>query len=230
MPDPALSDTEIPGNALQDDPADVEILTSDVVYTGAVWNIRQDTFAYNGEPIMREYTDHTGAVAILALDEKDRVLLIKQYRHPVRYRDWEIPAGLLDVTGESPLAAAQRELAEEADLTAERWNVLSEFYTSPGGSDEAIRIYLARGLSATTPFARTAEEADIEVRWVDLDTVVDAVLARAVQNPSLTVGVLAAHVAKSRAWAGLGPADAPWPRHPKLGRAQTQKDAAAERL
>jgi 8-oxo-dGDP phosphatase len=208
---------------LTDDPAQVELLSSDVVFDGAVWDIRRDRFAYNGESIVREYTDHTGAVAILAMDEQDRVLLIKQYRHPVRYRDWEIPAGLLDVAEESPLAAAQRELAEEADLRAERWNVLSEFYSSPGGSDEAIRVYLARDLSAIPAFQRTAEEADIEVRWVQLDTVVDAVLARDVQNPSLTIGALAAQVSRARGWTDLGPGDAPWPRRPKL-----QKDTAPE--
>ena len=114
------------------------------------------------------------------------MLLIKQYRHPVRTREWEIPAGLLDVDGEDPLAAAQRELAEEADLVAAEWAVLADFVTSPGGSDEAIRIYLARGLSATPEaFAREDEEADMELRWVPLDECVDAVLARRVQNPSL---------------------------------------------
>jgi ADP-ribose pyrophosphatase len=101
--------------------------------------------------------------------------------------------------------------------------VLSEFYSSPGGSDEAIRIYLARDLSSIPAFERTAEEADIEVRWVPLDTVVDAVLARDVQNPSLTIGALAAQVSRARGWADLGPSDAPWPRRPKL-----QKDTAPE--
>lgn len=205
----------MPDSSLRDDPASVDVLDSDVVFNGAVWNIRRDRFAYNGDAIVREYTDHTGAVAILAMDDEDRVLLIKQYRHPVRYRDWEIPAGLLDVADEPPLVAAQRELAEEADLRADRWNVLSEFYASPGGSDEAIRVYLARGLSSIPAFERTAEEADIEVRWVPLDTVVDAVLARDVQNPGLTIGVLAAHVARARDWADLAPGDAPWPRRPK---------------
>lgn len=226
----------MPDSGLRDDPAQVELLSSDVVFDGAVWDIRRDTFAYNGESIVREYTDHTGAVAILAMDEHDRVLLIKQYRHPVRYRDWEIPAGLLDVADEEPLAAAMRELAEEADLHADRWNVLSEFYSSPGGSDEAIRVYLARDLSPIEAFARTAEEADIEVTWVPLDTVVDAVLAREVQNPSLTIGALAAHASRARGWVDLGSGDAPWPRRPKHGSAgqrhgseERQKDAPSRR-
>ncbi len=154
---------------------------------------------------------------MLAIDDEDRVLLIKQYRHPVRMREWEIPAGLLDITGEPPLTAVQRELAEEADLVAAEWSVLAEYYTTPGGSDEAIRVSLARGLTPTAEaFARTDEEADIEVRWVDLDEVVTAVLERRIQNPSTVIAVLQAHVARSRGWSTLGPADAPWPRHPKL--------------
>lgn len=203
---------------LTDDPFSPEIVASETVFTGRVWNVRHETFRYNDQEIGRDFVDHTGAVAILALDDQDRVLLIKQYRHPVRYRDWEIPAGLLDVRGEHPLEAAKRELAEEADVEADEWNVLSEFYTSPGGSDEAIRIYLARGLRPTAEaFQRVDEEADIEVRWVPLDEVVDAVLARRVQNPSLTIGVMAAHLGSQRGWAQLGAGDLPWPRHPKLG-------------
>lgn len=202
---------------LQDDPAEVTVLRSDTVFEGRVWNIRRDEFAYGDGTIVRDYMDHTGAVAVLALDEDDRVLLIKQYRHPVRVRDWEIPAGLLDIAAEDALAAAQRELAEEADLTASRWDVLGEFYTTPGGSDEAIRIYLARGLAATPEaFDRDDEEADIEVRWVPLDEVIDAVLDRRVQNPSLVVGVLSAHASRARGWSTLAPADAPWPRRPRL--------------
>lgn len=198
---------------LRDEPLDVPVTRSDTVYEGRVWNIRRDEVAYNGETIVREYMDHTGAVAILALDDDLRVLLISQYRHPVGVRDWEIPAGLLDIPDEDPLIAAQRELAEEADLTAARWDVLAEFYTTPGGSDEAIRIYLARELSAAHEvFARTAEEADIEVRWVPLDDLVAAILDRRVQNPSLVVGGLAAHAARARAWETLAPGDTPWPR------------------
>ncbi|WP_396668519.1 NUDIX domain-containing protein [Microbacterium sp. R86528] len=198
---------------LRDDQLEVEVTRSETVFEGRVWNIRRDEFTYNDDTIVREYMDHTGAVAILALDENDRVLLIKQYRHPVRARDWEIPAGLLDIDGEPPLESAKRELAEEADLVADRWDVLSEFYTTPGGSDEAIRIYLARDLRpAAETFARTEEEADIEVRWVPLDEVVAAVLDRRVQNPSLVVGAMTAHVSRAGGWTSLGAADSPWER------------------
>ncbi len=203
MPDKAepLSD--------QFDPA--RVLNSAVVFDGAVWDVRRDRFAFGDDALVREYVEHPGAVAILALDDDENVVLIKQYRHPVQVLGWEIPAGLLDVTGEDPLVAAQRELAEEVDLTAADWKVLAEFFTTPGSSNEAIRIYLARGLRATDEaFARTGEEAGMETRRVPLDEVVDAVLARRVQNPSLVVGVLAAQVARSRGWQGLGTADEPW--------------------
>jgi ADP-ribose pyrophosphatase len=200
---------------IADERSEVDVVDSTVPFTGAVWNVRRDRFGYNGETITREYVDHTGAVAVLALDDDGNVLLIQQYRHPVGYREWEIPAGLLDESGESALHAAKRELAEEADLVADRWHVLSDFFTSPGGSNEAIRIYLARGLrAADRRFERTAEEADIVVRWVPLETAVDAVLARRLQNPSLAIGVLTAHAARAQDFATLGAADEPWPARP----------------
>ena len=107
-----MADTEL----LRDEPADPTVTSSETVFEGAVWNVVRDVVDYNGSPMTREYVAHTGAVAVLAVDEHDRVLVIKQYRHPIRTRDWELPAGLLDAEGESKLDAAKRELAEEADL------------------------------------------------------------------------------------------------------------------
>ncbi|AGW42116.1 NUDIX hydrolase [Leifsonia xyli subsp. cynodontis DSM 46306] len=209
---------------LRDETVDPEIVASETVFRGAVWDVRRDVFRYNGEEIAREYVDHTGAVAVLALDEEGRALLIRQYRHPVRHRDWEIPAGLLDIAGEDPLDAAKRELAEEADLEADEWNVLADIFSSPGGDDEAIRIYLARGVRATAEaFAREEEEADITVRWVPLEEAVAAVLERRVHNTPLTVAVLAAQAARAAGWSVLGAADAPWPSHPKLRRAEPNR-------
>ena len=202
---------------LADEPFAVEIRSSDVVFEGRVWNIRHETFDYGDSTIARDYVDHTGAVAVLALDERGRVLLIKQYRHPIGARDWEIPAGLLDLDGEPPVVAAQRELAEEVDIVAERWDLLCDFATSPGGSNEAIRVYLARGVSdAHHVFDREDEEADLEKRWVDLEDVVDAVLHRRVANSILSLAVLAAHAARERGWSTLGDAESPWPRHPRF--------------
>ncbi|MFF2276008.1 NUDIX domain-containing protein [Agromyces sp. NPDC058126] len=200
------------GDLLADDRVELPLVSSERVFEGRVWSIRRESFELDGDEIVREFMDHTGAVGVLALDEHDRVLLIKQYRHPIRMRDWEIPAGLLDVAGEAPLLGAQRELAEEADLEASEWAVLADFATSPGGSDEVIRVYLARGLRAAPEVhAREAEEAGIEVRWVPLDDCVDAVLARRIHNGPLSIAVLAAQAARARGWQGLGEADAPWP-------------------
>jgi ADP-ribose pyrophosphatase len=201
---------------LADERTDVPVVSSDVVFEGAIWDVRRETFEYNGEEITREFVDHTGAVSILAVDDEERVLLIKQYRHPIRSREWEIPAGLLDVTAEDPLEAAKRELAEEVDLAAASWSVLSDFVTTPGGNNEAIRVYLARDLSDTDAFEREDEEADILKRWVPLDEALDAVVARRIQNPSLVVAVYAAAISRSRGWSTLGAADEPWPQRDLL--------------
>lgn len=203
---------------LRDQFEDPDVLTSELVYTGRVWDVRHEAFSYNGSSVTRDFVDHTGAVAILAMDERDRVLLIRQYRHPVRARLWEIPAGLLDVNGEKARDAAERELAEEADLEATTWSVLADYYTSPGGSDEAIRIFLATGISEReTRYERQEEEADIEKCWIPLDAAVDAVRDRTVQNPSLVTAVLSAFVEKQRGWSGLADADTPWPQHRPRG-------------
>jgi len=178
---------------LSDDPYEATVTSSEVVFEGAVWDVRRDVLDYDGTSITREYVAHTGAVAVLAVDDDERVLVIKQYRHPIRSRDWELPAGLLDQPGESLLAAAQRELAEEADLEATTWDELVAFHTSPGGNDETVTVFRATGVRATAEaFAREAEEADIEVRWVALDEVVEGVLAGRLQNSILAIAALAA--------------------------------------
>lgn len=175
-----------------DDPA--EVVESARVYAGRVWDVRRERFRFGGHELERDFVAHTGAVAVLARDADDRVLLINQYRHPIRSRDWELPAGLLDLAEEPPLAAAQRELAEEADLVAAEWGELVSFASSPGGSDEVIHVFEARGLSpASEAFARTGEEAEIVLRWAPLAEVVEAALAGRLRNSILLVAALAAH-------------------------------------
>ncbi|EYT58794.1 NUDIX hydrolase [Microbacterium sp. UCD-TDU] len=178
---------------LRDEPFEPEVLRSDLVYRGSVWDVRSDRVRYGEGEIVRQYVDHTGAVAIVALDDEGRVLLIQQYRHPIRHRDWELPAGLLDVEGEEPLAAARRELAEEADLVAAHWEPLVSSWTTPGGNDEIIHLFLATGVaSAGAPHDREDEEADIRVDWVPLTEAVSAVLTGRMRNGILAIGVLAA--------------------------------------
>ncbi|MGN7967252.1 NUDIX domain-containing protein [Microbacterium sp. 22179] len=188
-----MPETHVDAGDLHDEPFEPEVLQSDLAFEGAVWDVRDDRVRYGDGEIRRQYVAHTGAVAILALDDDGRVLLIQQYRHPIRHRDWELPAGLLDVPGEEPLEAARRELAEEADLTASQWEPLVASWTTPGGNDELIHIFLATGLSdAETPHAREDEEADIRVEWVPLADAVDAVLAGRMRNGILSLGVMAA--------------------------------------
>ena len=196
----------------RDERAEVEIVSTETKLHGWVWNITSDTFRLGDGELTREYLDHTSAVAVLALDDDDRLALIRQYRHPVRHRDWELPAGLLDAPAESPLETAKRELAEEADLAAREWHLLLDFFTSPGGSSESIRIFLARGLAPTPErYARTAEEAEIVVEWLSLDDAVDAILAGDLHNPAVLHAVLAASESRRRGWTTLRDPGTPWP-------------------
>jgi ADP-ribose pyrophosphatase len=178
---------------LRDEPLEVELLSSDIAFEGRVWDIRTDAFLYNGRRVVRDYVDHTGAVAVVALDADDRVLLIQQYRHPIGHRDWEIPAGLLDVEGEEPTETAKRELAEEVDLMASEWERLISVFSTPGGSDEVVHIYLATGLSpAPHTHPREEEEVDIRIEWMPLADAVTAVLDGRMRNAILIMGVLTA--------------------------------------
>lgn len=185
---------------LADEASSVEVLESAIAFAGAVWDIRRERFAYGEGQLVREFMEHPGAVAVLAVDDAGRVLSIQQYRHPIQTRNWELPAGLLDVDGEDPLTAARRELAEEVDLVAADWQPLITLHTSPGGSDEVIHVFRATGLTAAPEvFARDSEEADIVTRWVALEEAVDAVLAGRVRNGIFQAAVLAEHARRSRA-------------------------------
>lgn len=178
---------------LRDRDVELEVVSSEIVYEGAVWDVRSDTVRYGDGEMTRQYVEHPGAAAVVAIDDRRRVVLIQQYRHPISQRDWEIPAGLLDVAGEPPLETAKRELSEEVDLAAEQWQPLVSMRTTPGGSNEVVHVFLARGLSAVeNDFEREHEESDMLVQRVELSEVVDAVLEGRVRNGILAVGVLAA--------------------------------------
>lgn len=199
-----------------DVPAEAEVVSSTLIHKGRIWDLASDEVDLgDGVSVVREYVQHPGAVAVIALDDDERVLLLQQYRHPVRSLLWEPPAGLLDVAGEDLRDAAARELAEEADLRAERWDVLVDYYTTPGGSDEPIRVFLARGLSPVPHderHDREDEERDMASAWVPLDDAVAAVLGGRVHNPSAVVGILAAAAARARGWETLRPVGAAWVR------------------
>ena len=211
-----LSDEQI--QAIADQPSPHEVVASQVVWNGRIVDMVKDhVIVVEGqEPVVREYTRHPGAVAVVVLrgeSGEEEILLERQYRHPVQASLWEIPAGLLDIPGEDPRVAAQRELAEEADMVADRWDVLVDYFTSPGGSTEPLRVFLARDLRAADEvFDREDEEATMEYAWVRLDDALTMVLDGRLHNPSAVIGVLATHAARGRGWSGLRPADAPWLR------------------
>ncbi|MFD9498698.1 NUDIX domain-containing protein [Streptomyces sp. NPDC060035] len=202
----------------QDTPEEWQVTATVTPFTGNKTSVRTDDVVMpDGTVARRDYQVHPGSVAVLALDEAGRVLILRQYRHPVRHKLWEIPAGLLDIPGENPLHAAQRELYEEAHVKAEDWRVLTDVYTTPGGCDEAVRIFLARDLSEAEGerFEVSEEEADMEQARVPLQELVQGVLAGGLHNNCLVVGVLSlTAVLAGEGVDSLRPAEAPWPARP----------------
>lgn len=199
---------------VRDTDADLPVLAVQPRFAGRVWSVRSDRVAFSEDVTAeRDVLLHPGAVAVIALDEHERVLLIRQYRHPVGMMLFEPPAGLLDHAGEPPQDTAARELAEEAGYEARRWDVLVDLLNSPGGSSEAIRVYLARELSTLPggrPHTGEAEEAHLPRVWVPLDEARDLVLAGALASPSAVCGILAAVASRDGGWSSLRPAHAPW--------------------
>lgn len=205
------------GSALRDEVTDLGAGAERVLHDGARYPVVGADVALQDGTAWREWTRHPGAVAVLATRPvtgepgEVEVYLVRQYRHPVRTTAWEVPAGLLDQPGEPMQAAAARELAEEAALTASRWVTLVDFHTTPGGSAEAIRVFWATGVEdvAEDSFERQGEEAEMTGHWVRLSDLLDAVHAGGVHNPSTVIGALALDRVLHRG-APTRPADAPY--------------------
>jgi ADP-ribose pyrophosphatase len=180
------------------------VQNTETVFAGKIWDIVRESFDYNGVSLTREFVKHPGAVAVLAIDDQQRVLLIRQYRHPVRSYLWEIPAGLLDIPGEPRIDAAKRELLEETGYIAQDFTELSNFMTTPGGNDEVITIFMARNLQHVGhDLELEGEEVDMQVEWVPLDQALASVLNSDMQSPSAVVAIMAAAFAL-----GVAPAKA----------------------
>jgi 8-oxo-dGDP phosphatase len=188
-----------------------ETLKRTTRYEGPIFQVYSDQVTMAGDKtVTRDVVENLGAVGVVALDDVGRVVMIRQYRHAVGRRLWELPAGLRDVEGEQLVRGAARELCEEADLVADRWDLLVDLYTSPGFSNETIRIFLARSLSPVPDadrFERTDEEAELEIAWFDLDEAVAMVFRGEVTNAAAVGGLLAAARARDEGWATLRPAD-----------------------
>lgn len=187
---------------------------SSVTAAGRIVTLRSDLVRMpDGEIIGREVVGHPGAVAVVALDEQDRVLMIRQYRHPAAATLWELPAGLRDVDGEQLVDTARRELAEETGYRARDWLVLADFLTSPGISTERLRVFLARGISAIPAgelgYVRQHEEAYLTSAWVPLAEAVRAILSGDLHNGVAMVGILSAYAARNDGFRSLRPPGAP---------------------
>lgn len=197
---------------------DYDVVASHVPFRGRVWSVRSDEVAMpGGVTSVRDVVEHPGAVAVVALrgqSPHQEVLLVNQYRHPVGRRLDELPAGLLDVEHESALAAAQRELAEEAGYQASTWHVLVDVLTSPGFTDEAIRLFLAQDLETCPREVQEHEEAEMTARWVPLAEALEAVVAGELENGICVIGLLAATAYANGSMTALRPADAPWRSRP----------------
>lgn len=210
---------------LHDVPGQRPVVATHQRFVGKVWDVSSDEVDLGqGRVVTRDYLKHTGAVAIMALNEAGEVYLVRQYRHPIGAECWEPPAGLLDAPGEAPVEAAKRELFEEADLTAATWHTLVDYHPSGGGTSESVRVFLARDLAEVPEaerHAREDEELDMEGRWVPLETLVASIYAGGVHSSTAVAGGLALHAALLQGLAPLRPADAPWlraPEHTRLAR------------
>lgn len=206
-----------PRYQVADAPAQWPVVSSAEEYEGRIIGVRTDTIrSPDGNMAVREVVTHPGAVGVVALDDSGpapRVLMIRQYRHPVGRLLWELPAGLRDVAGEPLLRTGRRELLEETGYRAARWNVLVDYFSSPGISTERLRVFLARGLelvpASERDFVPENEEAHLLVDWVPLDQAVRLTQAGELHNGVAVIGILAAHVASRSGFAGLRDADAP---------------------
>lgn len=207
-----------------------DVVSSRRVFDGVVASMRIDEVVMpGGGTAKREVVEHGGAVAIVALDipsptgpvpdggSSPTVILIEQYRHALGRRLWELPAGLLDVDGESAQAAAERELIEETGYRAARWDVLLDVATSPGFTEESVRIFVATGLTQVGRPQGEHEEADLRVVRVPLAVAVEAALAGKIVNVMAVSGILATDAvlrgASLREQNQPDEQDAPWQVH-----------------
>src|SRR3954453_13690002 len=153
-----------------------ERIGSETLFDGKFISVRRDTFRHeDGAIVDRELVTHPGAVGVVVLDDAEMLWLVRQPREAIGVPDLlEIPAGKLDVEGEDPLKAAERELAEEIGKQAAHWDSLGAFYTSAGFADEIIHLFLATGISDVDVRPAVEEDERIEVELhpvTDLDAI-----------------------------------------------------------
>ena len=186
---------------LSDQPHSWPVASSTPRHTSPFLSVRTDAIVDpTGEAHDRVVVQPRGAVGIFAVDEDDRVLLVQQYRHPVGARLLQLPAGTLDVEGEGAQAAAERELAEEADLSADQWERLLSIVPTPGYSSEHWTVFRATGLRPVPESERAereAEEAEIVQWWMPLDDAVAAAFDGRITD-AMTIACIFAEKVRSR--------------------------------
>lgn len=185
-------------------------MSSETLHRGKIFALRTDHVRMPGGKIAtREVVEHYGAVAVVAIDENENIPMVYQYRHPFGRRLWELPAGLLDIDGEAPHITAARELREEAGLEADTWRVLVDLDSTPGFSDESVRVYLATGLADVARPEAHDEEADMTLEWYPIAEAVRRVFSGEIVNSIAVGGILAAY-AVTKDFAQPRPVDCPW--------------------
>lgn len=171
---------------------EIPATASRLLHQGMVWDLVSETFDYLGQELTREFISHPGAVAVIAINEREEILLLEQYRRPVGKFLLEVPAGLLDEPGESRLDCAKRELLEEASMVANHWDELITFYTTPGGSTEDITVFIAKDIrEVSSNYEPTGEEKDMPKHWIAVKEAAEMVLQSKIMSPSAVVGILA---------------------------------------
>ena|SRR5438270_6564728 len=166
----------------------VQIVSEKVRYKGPVFGVT--TFEVKepgGVKARRDVVTHSGSVVVIAVDDRDRVLLVRQYRHPARDYLWELPAGRKD-EGEDALTGAQRELTEETGITAKKWTHAFRFWASPGFLDESMDLFLAQKL--TQGEATPEEDENIEMHFIPLKRAVSMVMRGEIVDAKTIAGVL----------------------------------------
>ncbi|GFG69710.1 NUDIX domain-containing protein [Mycolicibacter senuensis] len=191
-----------------------ETTSSQLLHSGKIFALRRDEVRMpGGNTATRDVVEHYGAVGVVAMDEDGNIPLIYQYRHAFGRRLWELPAGLLDLGGEAAHVTAGRELVEEAGLTATTWQVLVDLDSTPGFSDESVRVYLATGLSEVERPEAHDEEADLTLRWYPIDEAAKLVFSGEIVNALAVAGILAAYMHR-QGFTTLRPVDAEWADRP----------------
>ncbi len=156
------------------------------IYKGKVFRLVRDLVEYEGKISKKEYVEHRGAVAVIAVNEEGKVILERQYRHPVKRWIWEIPAGTLE-EGEDPESCAKRELEEETGYLVKDLRKIGSFYLAPGYSSEVIHIYLAN-VARGGRIAREPGEM-IEVREYEIEEAFNLIRSEEVKDAKTMIGL-----------------------------------------